>query len=185
MIALSAVLLSVCGLFVSLYEASLIRRHHRASVWPHVAVTASLNPDAVRFFVQNTGIGPARIRAAVVSVDGETKVDWEDVIVGMLEEPGSVNAYQSLINGQVLPPNSPQETIFRLTMDSTSAAPRVIPALRRAILDESLDIQVCYCSVYDECWTSSLQAIMSRTRGVDTPVSRPIDHCRNIPVSGI
>lgn len=53
MIALSAAVLSICGLFVSIYEASLIRQHQRGSVWPHVAVTPSINEGSIRLFVQN------------------------------------------------------------------------------------------------------------------------------------
>ncbi len=43
LVALSALLLSVCGLFISIYEASLIRRSQRASVWPYVEVTAGIH----------------------------------------------------------------------------------------------------------------------------------------------
>lgn len=185
MIALSAVVLSVCGLFVSLYEASLIRRHHRASVWPHVAATVSLRSNAVRFFVQNTGVGPARIRAATVTVDGETKEDWEDVIRSILDDPGRVGAYQSLINGQVLPPSSPEETIFEVTRDTADAASEVVPAFRQSVLDGRLDVEVCYCSVYDECWTSSMQNVVFRARGIDAPLSEPIESCQGLAVSGI
>ncbi len=39
LIGLSAVLLSVCGLFIAIYEASLIRQAQRASVWPYVEVS--------------------------------------------------------------------------------------------------------------------------------------------------
>ncbi len=58
MIALSAVLLSVCGLFISIYETSLIREQQLASVWPNVEVSPSINDGDLKIFVQNTGIGP-------------------------------------------------------------------------------------------------------------------------------
>lgn len=48
MIGLAAILLSLCGLFISLYEASLIRRQQRASAWPHVEVSPSLSANAVQ-----------------------------------------------------------------------------------------------------------------------------------------
>ncbi|MEM6337563.1 MAG: hypothetical protein AAF752_13415, partial [Bacteroidota bacterium] len=41
-VALSALVLSLCGISVALYEASLIRQAQRASVWPNIEVGASL-----------------------------------------------------------------------------------------------------------------------------------------------
>jgi len=48
LIALSAVLLSVCGLFVSLYETSLMRQEQRASVWPRVSIGFTINDTLSR-----------------------------------------------------------------------------------------------------------------------------------------
>ena len=185
MIGLSAVLLSVCGLFVATYEATLLRQHQRASVWPHVEVTASLTAERVRLMVQNTGVGPARVRAAAVTVDGQRQDSWDDVIRTTLEEPGTVNAYHSLINGRVLPSGFPEETIFTLAVDDGGAASALVPALRREILEGSLDVELCYCSVYDECWTASMQDVIKRLRGVEALRSRQTDSCLDMPVSAI
>lgn len=75
LIGLSALLLSLCGLFIAIYEASLIRQSQRASVWPYVEVGGTINPDRISLRVQNTGVGPARIRAAAVTYKGETQAD--------------------------------------------------------------------------------------------------------------
>ncbi len=42
LIGLSALLLSLCGLSIAIYEASLIRQALRASVWPYVEVSETV-----------------------------------------------------------------------------------------------------------------------------------------------
>ena len=185
MIALSAVVLSICGLFVSIYEASLIRQHQRASVWPHVAVTPSINQGSVRLFVQNAGVGPARIEAAAVLVDGEVKEDWEDVFLTIMEGPTRVSAYQSLINGQVLPANSREERILEISAETAEMNAEPTRVLSRKILEGAVDVQVCYCSVYDECWMSRMQDFLDRSRAGQPARGRLVDHCSAMPTSGI
>ncbi len=174
MIGLSAVLLSVCGLFISLYEASLIRQEQRASVWPHVQVGVSFRSDTVSFHAQNAGVGPARIRAAAAKYKGQTKASWEDFLQHFerdtnLEEridgEPDVDRYQDFINGNVLPPNSPMDDIFRLTaVEEDSASREVLQALRQRVEEGIIDITLCYCSVYEECWATSLQSQYVRTQ---------------------
>ena len=65
LIALSAVLLSLCGLFIALYEASIIRQAQRASVWPHVSISVSLASQKINLWVQNNGVGPAIVLGAL------------------------------------------------------------------------------------------------------------------------
>lgn len=166
MIGLSAVVLSVCGLFVSIYETSLIRQEQRASVWPRVEVGSSFNDEGVRFHVRNTGVGPARVRAAAVIHGGDTLGDWTDMLRsvagGGVELRGRT---YSLINGRVLPPDPQREVIFEIEEDEVVAPEGLLDSLQRSVLDGSVDVTVCYCSVYDECWISALQGLQARMRG--------------------
>lgn len=174
MIGLSAIVLSLCGLFISLYEASLIRQEQRASVWPHVQLGPSFQSGTVSFHVQNAGVGPARIRAAAVKYKGQTKASWEDFLQHFerdtnLEEriigDPDLGRYLDFINGNVLPPNSPMDDIFRLTaVEEDSASREVLQALRQRVEEGIIDITLCYCSVYEECWATSLQSQYVRTQ---------------------
>lgn len=186
LVGLSALLLSVCGLFISIYEMSLIRQAQRASVWPHVEVAVSIRQEGIKLWVQNTGVGPARIQAAAITYKGETQADWQDLILSLVgEEAASVSTYQSMINGRVLPSSSSREKIFGLTKDSGAVEREVIGRLRRAILEGLVDVTVCYCSVFDECWTSSLQDTVGRLRGITSSGSGEVDDCDSIKRSGI
>ena len=187
LVGLSALLLSLCGLFISIYEASLIRQAQRASVWPYVQIGASLSPGRINLWVQNTGVGPARIQAASVTYKGETKARWWDLILNDLgANVDSVGFYHSMINGRVLPTNSEGETFFRITKGSGPAMRELFASLRREILAGTIDVTVCYCSVYDECWISSMQDLLKRSRGVEPPSdSQVVDGCEAVKPSGI
>lgn len=168
MIGLSAVLLSLCGLFISLYEASLIRQEQRASVWPHVQVGVSFRSDTVSFHVQNTGVGPARIRAAAAKYKGQTMGSWQDFLQHFerdtnLEERIDGNPdlgiYQDFVNGGVLPSNSPMDDIFRLTaVEEDTDSREVLQAFQQRTEEGIVDLTICYCSIYEECWATSLQS---------------------------
>jgi len=69
MIGISAIILSICGLFISFYETSIIREPQRASVWPNVEVSPSINSDEIVFHVKNTGIGPAKIETVNIKYE--------------------------------------------------------------------------------------------------------------------
>ncbi len=190
LIGLSALLLSLCGLSIAIYEASLIRQAQRASVWPYVEVSASIHRDRISLRVQNSGVGPARIRAAAVTYKGETQANWSDLIRSVVRDDTVrvrvKNLYTSFINGRVFPPDSPQETIFRVVADSGVTSPAFITLLQDAIYDHRVDVAVCFCSVYEECWISNLQNMIRRTRGDAMPnESREVDDCDSMQRSGI
>ena len=187
MIALSAVILSVCGLFISMYEASLIREQQRASVWPNVEIQPSINTDSLKIFVENSGIGPARIMKASVTYRGDVKDNWRDLLDAFEFQRDDVSDYQSLIQGSVLPPDSGQELIFRVTSAANDPTSDLAIQMGRAILDGDINISVCYCSVYDECWTSELSHLIRKSRGERVP-SRDdlrVSSCSAMQQSGI
>ncbi len=62
----------------------------------------------------------------------------------------------------------------------------MIAPLRRAIFQGAVEVRVCYCSVYEECWVSSLQDVLGRSRGEGAAGgSRQVDDCESAKRSGI
>jgi len=181
LIALSALLLSLCGLFISLYEASLIRQAQRASTWPNIEVGFSLRDGNLNLWVRNTGVGPARIQAGAVIYEGKAQQNWRDLMNNVLgEKADSVGIYYSLINGSVLASNSERETIFSLIEGTRGVDQEVIKLFHRALLDGAIDVTVCYGSVYDEYWTTNLQNMQAQVKG-----TREMKNCNSAPYSGI
>lgn len=152
LIALSAVLISVCGLFISLYEASLMRQEQRAEVWPRVSLGFTINDSLVTFVAENAGVGPARVQAAWIQYEDTTLANWSELVVRTSTGPVSLKQNINLLNGRVLSPGKRSE-IARLAFRD----PRHAVSLARSVFGGVTNIRTCYCSVYDECWTATLQ----------------------------
>ncbi len=152
-LAVIAVFISVVALYAALTEADSVRKQQAASVWPYVAVyyTINLPSNEGRPFLQvglsNDGIGPARIEGARITLDGTAYDTWADLF-GRLA-PDTFSKYRtSAFSRRVIPAG--QSVVF-LNM----ADPDEITALAGAF--DRLDARICYCSVFDDCWTASLQ----------------------------
>ena len=163
-----------------------MRREQRAAVWPYVEVEASLTSSRFEVRLRNVGVGPARVRAAAVSRDGAAVRSWSDLIRGAGVDPEQVAWYFSLARGRVLPRDSDAEVIFRLAPEDVAVAPDLIERLSREAYEGKIDVAICYCSVYDECWTSRLQDLVQRSRGLEAfDGGRSVESCDAAPRSAI
>src|SRR5262245_60459921 len=155
LVGVSALVTGICALGVSLYQASLMREEQRAAVLPILELGRSfyLTPEdqgteqwRLSFNAQNVGIGPARIVDFVITVDGKPQATWGKAMRTLLDREGDVRYGQSTINGRTIPPDR-SITVFELA--DRSLARDIMQRLER------LDFSACYCSVFDECWTTS------------------------------
>ena len=158
--AISAVVIGVCAIAVSVYETTLVRQQLKGSVWPYVDLGYGFTEDGFRYLMINNGVGPARVMHGVVRVDGQPVPDW-GTFFDRLGIP--VERYiTSTVSGRALAPNVPFEIL------SLAGA----PAQALFMATERVTLEVCYCSVYEDCWT--------RTLGLD-PV--PVRSCAADPNS--
>lgn len=163
-VAVSAVLVGVCALLVSLYEAQLMRQEQRSAVLPILELSRShyTRSDAAQtqwrlsMQVENVGIGPARIQDFRVTVDGQPHPTWASAIQALLRRDVAVNYGQSTINGRTVPAD---RMITMFDLDSTELTQEIVAEFDR------LDFSACYCSVFDECWRASYSRF-----GVPEPV---------------
>lgn len=156
-----AVSLSVLALCTSAYQSMLMRdqtrlmqTESRASVWPAVAIgendTQSPTAELFTWRVDNNGVGPAKIESVQVSVDDKPYRTWKEIGT-MLVPDHPFHAQQSSINGIVLPPSLNRETTIEMVKLTD-------PPLARAFHDAQarFKIEICYCSVYDDCWVANI-----------------------------
>lgn len=168
LVAYSAVFISACALFVSFYEARIMRRWQQASLWPRIQIGESYStrgPETQDYFiiVGNSGVGPADIKGVQVDVGGKAYDSWKQAFSALLGEdvPKDFNGF-SEINGNVLPPNNATRA-FSLNMGGYYA--RIMAERHR------LDVKICYCDVFDNCWITTL-----RNHRTTTPVDAcPVD----------
>ncbi|WP_300527188.1 hypothetical protein [Maricaulis sp.] len=162
--ALIAVLISVSALGVSIFEASTQRANQRAAVWPYVEIYANYSSDGYLLALENKGVGPARLRWARMLVDGEVISDLDAMV---LAELGEDEAFSYDLYGATDPSGrvfSPRETGTLFTVPWEERTRRLINQLYGRI-----DIQACYCSIYDECWTVTFQTEPEPVRACPAP----------------
>lgn len=146
-IAISAIVISVSALVVSVYEATLMRKAQRAATWPYIEILPDkLNNEYFALKVNNTGVGPARIKDFKITLDGfeMDEKTFRDSLVNYLGN--NVGITWSTVSGRVLPA---EKKITFLKFSDTTAYWKVIPLSRK------MSISLCYCSVFDQCWISN------------------------------
>jgi len=138
-------LAAIVAVVVSLYQAALARQQLQASAWPYVSQgNGYTSGNPYTRVVSNDGVGPARIKSFRVVVDGRPVQTWNAAVRSLTGEGEPALVYSSLGRGTVLVPGASRTV---LTLPPGPRAERFwLGAQTR------LRTQVCYCSVYDECW---------------------------------
>jgi hypothetical protein len=152
--ATAAVVIGVSALFVSLYETSLVRQHQRASVWPYLEAGHSWDGQRFRVLAANTGIGPVRVEQVFLRMGEEYLVDWGALVAQAEPRPG-VGWMTSQFSGRVLLPGDP---IDLLVVEDVELAERL-----NDLVDE-VRLEVCYCSIFDECWETDFREVRRPVR---------------------
>jgi len=142
---------SLLALAIGAYQTRLMQDQARASVWPYLTIgttyTNDVDDNGFILQVDNFGIGPAKVGSVKLSLDGKPQRTWNDVLE-VLDIKG-VNYSTSSLSGDVIPPNINRETtIGAIRINERQAAKRFYDAASR------FELEICYCSVYDECWIS-------------------------------
>lgn len=142
-IAISALIVSLITAFASIYSAFIDRAYARSSVWPRVEIHRTYNNNDEPYFsyiVNNKGTGPAVIKYAKLSYENKPVKSWPSYLE--MRSGRTIGHTQSHIGSKVL---SAGESIKPMeTRDKEVAA---------LLADkDGLHIELCYCSIYDECW---------------------------------
>jgi hypothetical protein len=150
--SLLALAVSIFALAIGAWQTRLMQSQARASVWPHLSIGYTYNSrvDENGFIwnVDNNGVGPARIENVTVTLDRKPMKNWHEVLaaLGFREE---IRTSTTSFSGDVIPPSLNRETaIAAIRVNQAEAAAAFKAAVDRFTID------VCYCSVYDDCWVA-------------------------------
>ena len=190
-IAGAIVAISLASLFTAVYQSIIMRRTLEASVWPRVEWENSSYDDehrvnAIVFALSNRGVGPARIARVEILLGGQ-RMGNEDALLLDCCVDGETREEQSATLKQLT------ERTFTSTLDGAALSPgqeRILFAFERPVDDSvalaawdrlnkvrnELDLTVCYCSVFDDCW-------VTRARGY-TQATEPVRSCPSEPEPG-
>jgi hypothetical protein len=150
-----ALSVSVFALALGAWQTRLMQSQARASVWPYLSIgyTYSSDTDENAFVwrVDNNGVGPARVQRVSLTLDGHPMRHWTDVLIA-LGFKGKLHLSTSSIAGEVIPPSLNRET----AIESIHINDRDVgAAFKNAV--ERFKMDICYCSVYDDCWIAHWQ----------------------------
>ncbi len=159
--SLLALTVSAMALAVGSYQTFLMQRQTRlmqvqarASVWPRVDISYAYDDSGsnagFRLRLENNGVGPAIVRWVRVTMDGKAIHHWTQVLSAVIDAKGTAHAEFSGVRNVVIPPSTNRDTLITaLSVHDADIAKKIYDARDR------LDMEVCYCSVYEDCWTSS------------------------------
>jgi hypothetical protein len=146
--AITALVFSLCSLGLSSYQAYITRRAQRLSVTPRVHLDFSRNntADATIHFI-NRGIGPAEVKALTVKLDGTPQTSWRNMLFSVGVAHIGELTYGRYPAGTFYPAGF-SGVLIKVT------GPEAVAAFTKAF--NRMTIQVCYCSLYDDCWRFQL-----------------------------
>lgn len=164
--------LSVSAMFVSVISVALAFRHGdamermvqqnarmvQASTWPFLTLGTSNADQAGRplykLVLVNSGIGPAKIEQLRFSYRGKPMGDVFALADAVAREAGLGHSRVARSDtGGVVPA---REHVDLMTAQLPTTSPSLIAALNGAGADQ-VDVQACYCSIFDECWATRLK----------------------------
>lgn len=157
LIAVAALLMSMLALFVSIYEARILKDQHkimvsqeRNAVWPYVdghLTYQYTDKILIEYQLENKGIGPSRIGQSQLRVNDRAVESYSQLSEQLSAYfPDSVEVDLALVDmtNQIL---SPEEQVQILGIQ-VSRFKNDIELVRNF----TVSAEVCYCSIYNECW---------------------------------
>jgi hypothetical protein len=150
-----ALTVSVFALALGAWQTRLMQGQARASVWPFLSIgysySSNTDTDGFVWHVDNNGVGPARIEGVTLTLDGKPMKSWTEVLKA-LGATGPINVSTTSFKGDVIPPSLNRET----TINAIRVHQREIATLFKNAVDR-FKMDICYCSVYDDCWIARWQ----------------------------
>lgn len=173
-IAITQTVLAVAGIFigaVALYaalgEAEAVRKQQQASVWPRLqfgrSYTGIVGQEKIAFEVGNQGIGPAKVEHVSFTYKGESITDWY-AFATRFSGGEQFGISTDPVANRIIPSGDVIETF---SVEERFASVAITRAIRDAYDSGEIQWSLCYCSVFDECWTVRR----------DARDEEPVDHC--------
>ena len=145
--------IAICALFVSSlattaswWQSRVVAQQLSSQVWPYLSVQTSHDSSSVALTIANEGLGPARVRSVVLSLDGTPRKKLSDVIdiIAPARRHNLRGQFTDIESGSVIRVGG-SITLFRIRDRP------IISALLRNY--KRIDLAVCYCPIIPgDCW---------------------------------
>ena len=160
-LALAILFISISSLIVAIVHSKTLERMADANVklveansWPFLAYSTGFEeggkPD-INMSVENNGVGPAKIESFVVTwnkIPQRNAAVFLKACCGYEHHIGDGLQF-SVVQGQVLRAGA-RLSFLELPRNAETAT--AWDRLKADRVSTKLDVNICYCSVFDECW---------------------------------
>jgi len=159
--------IAICALFVSSlataaswWQSRVVATQLSSQVWPYLSVQTTYDAASVALTISNEGLGPARVRSVVLSLDRTPRKKLTDVLdaIAPSKNRNLRGTFTDIAPGSVIRVGG-TVTLFRI------ADRAAMTALLRNY--KRMALAVCYCPIIPgDCW-------MVRKGGSDTDGGDP------------
>ena len=174
--SISAIVVGVAALFVSLYHVRVLEAQRHATVRPILSIDQVSRTDGGRiyfeFSITNAGVGPAILQSATL-VDGQNELNsWDALnerLPATIPQPEPDLVFGASIQGRALAPGdiiTPHGSVWENIENSSNLSNQIQEA------HSNVSLSVCYCSVFDRCWVTSSSITAGAPELIDScPIS--------------
>ena len=147
LVAMSAFIVSVCALFISVQEVRIMRTQQKSTMYPYVTAGWTYNGEGFGIELKNSGNGLAKVNSYKVFNDSIYFREWLDVLTTYMPEAttigyGNITTSGNIRNLMI----SPGET-KRLIFVKWNEESRIL----QSRLD-GINIEICYESLLGDHW---------------------------------
>lgn len=146
-----ALAFSIIAISLTVVELRLTQAQQRAEVWPYLQLDTSYSSEGMQITLKNKGVGPARVESVKLTIDSREVDDIEALIARVMpaDQRFSYDVYSSSNPDQSVIASGENVTLFSIPWEERTR-------LFSQNLNNRFAMQICFCSIYDECWITEL-----------------------------
>lgn len=171
LVAICALITSIASIWLSVTQGDDMQRLVQAQSWPFLGFNTSNNETSpvtgkpepvISMTIENLGVGPAKIQSFEIFYKGKNVQTSRELLracctdaSGKIPEDAWKQAplLTSTVVGRVLRAGQTAPFLYWARPETDNA---VWDKLNMARFE--VEKKICYCSVFDECWTSDLES---------------------------
>jgi hypothetical protein len=143
--------ISVCALFLTIYQAHKTEEHDRLSVQPKCGLGVEIEPAKVELRINNFGLGPGKITGLHIRYNGQYQSGWSALERNI---PGLHATHAANPSNVYVLPGS-HETLLIASWEPPKDGDVDSDPIRQQVVRlffQDFRYDICYCSMYSECW---------------------------------
>jgi hypothetical protein len=167
-------LIGLLALFVSAYTVYVQRQQLKVQAWPRLTLeleadrAAPAGRSRATLLLRNRGVAPAEIRAMRLSLGGRDMTDWLDWLTAVGQRQG----VKTISFDEA---TTPVGMVLGVGQDLVLLGTESLPTQAMLNADAESSIDVCYCSVLDDCWVLTIPPARGR------PTTKAVAECPKYP----